>query len=384
MNDNNDGQRRNRLHVQLASLLLGSASVACGSSTSGSDDAADGSTSSAITTAPGATSGFTSGEASDAADATATSPEDGDSDGSTETSGAHDEARMLVAFDLAANEIPEGITSDGDHLYVGLSLLGRIVRVDLHGSVEDFGALPTTPEPLFAGGLATLADGSVLFTAAGFSPSEATGVYRIPAEGGTATLISTHPGYAFPNALAPDDAGDVYVSDSIAGAIFKIAADGTTQLWSDDPLLAAGDVPACGESEAPFRIGPNGIAIDDSALIVVNTDQASILRIPIREDGSAGEVERVIGPDCDNLNGPDGIAVEAPGRWLVAVNGSDTLVAVTAGGTLELVSNTELLDHPASVEVVEGTNGRYALVTNHPFGGDPATARPGVVEIPLP
>ncbi len=74
------------------------------------------------------------------------------------------------------------------------------------------------------------------------------------------------------------------------------------------------------------------MAIDanNSNLFVTNSDRASIIRIPIEANNSAGEPEVFIGPDCQDLAGADGVVFdESANDLIVAVNKLDKIVKVS-------------------------------------------------------
>ena len=129
-------------------------------------------------------------------------------------------------------------------------------------------------------------------------------------------------GNAFPapNALVFDSAGNLYVSDSFQGAIFKIASAHTcatpcsVTTVKHDGLLATAGFP-------PF--GANGLALngDETKLFVANTGDDRILRMEL----PAGPLEVF----AESINGADGIAFDGKGRLLVAANQADEDVMIS-------------------------------------------------------
>ena len=98
-----------------------------------------------------------------------------------------------------------------------------------------------------------------------------------------------------PNFGAFSDDGSLYVTDSGEwreddGLVFRVA-DGSTEVWSDEPVGF-----------------PNGCCLtaDGDALLVVETTRRRVVRIPIRDDGSAGPMD-VVAELPGSL--PDGIAL---------------------------------------------------------------------------
>lgn len=128
-----------------------------------------------------------------------------------------------------------------------------------------------------------------------------------------------------PNGLAFDGPGNLYVSDSFQGAIFRIDAPAacapacavTTVIH--DSLLATAGFP-------PF--GANGIALssDESALFVANTGDDRVLTLNLASN--------TLTVFAESINGADGIAFDERGRLWVAANQADEAVALNANGRI--------------------------------------------------
>jgi len=212
-----------------------------------------------------------------------------------------------------------------------------------------------------------------------FDPSVQPGIYRVPAAGGQAALFAKAPGMVFPNGLAFDANGVLFVTDSAAGALYKVSPSGTASVWVSSPLFA-GDAKECGGSGNPFPIGANGIVARDGAFYVTNTDKGLVVRVASAPDGSARPPEVVAGPDCGALAGADGLVVDGAGDLVVAVNRQNQLVRLASRGRMDVITQNGALDFPASV-----TRGASAVfVTNFALAnassGKPA--HPGLLRIP--
>jgi len=126
-----------------------------------------------------------------------------------------------------------------------------------------------------------------------------------------------------PNALVFNAAGDLFVSDSFQGAIFKIANVHTcpggcpVTTVKHDGLLATAGFP-------PF--GANGLALssDETTLFIANTGDDRILRMEI----ASGDIAVF----AESINGADGIAFGKDGRLWVAANQADEVVALNDVG----------------------------------------------------
>src|SRR5260370_10855414 len=88
-----------------------------------------------------------------------------------------------------------------------------------------------------------------------------------------------HPGLgAGLNDVSFDKAGNVYVSDSFQGVVWKTGRQGgVAAVWVDDPLLRTSGVP-------PF--GANGLRFNNqqTALFVANTGNDTIVKVPVESD----------------------------------------------------------------------------------------------------
>jgi sugar lactone lactonase YvrE len=273
---------------------------------------------------------------------------------------------VIADFDPAAGQLPEGIAVLGGQAYVGLAPTGEIVGVDLDpvGAPAGYANLPPPAAgTAFMTGMEVDATGQLYVAMASFAGDPAPGIYRAPAGGGAATLFASDPGMYFPNGLAFASDGSLLVTDSAAGAVFQVADDGSVTSWSADPLLA-GDPTACGGSADDLLIGANGIAIGDDAVFVANSNLATIVRIPILGDGSAGEAAVYSGPDCGTLVGADGLVLGGGGELYVAVNALNHIARVDGAGRVTVVLEDPLLDFPASLAITEIGGMPTLLITN--------------------
>lgn len=142
-------------------------------------------------------------------------------------------------------------------------------------------------------------------------------------DGSQDTIIFGSNNAPAPNAFEFDKQGNLYVSDSFQGAIFRIDNVGTCTLpcpvttLKHDPLLATAGFP-------PF--GANGLAFnsDESALFIANTGDDRILRLEMKSGA--------ISVFAESLNGADGIVFDRLGRLWVAANQNDEVVALNANG----------------------------------------------------
>ena len=124
------------------------------------------------------------------------------------------------------------------------------------------------------------------------------------------------------NDLTFDKAGNVYVSDSFRGAVWKTGpSGGAGAQWVQDSLLVPNGVP-------PF--GANGLRFDEGEknLFVANTSNDTIVRVPVDSDGGAG-VPTVF---TNSVSGADGLLVDAEGNLWVCANQADEIVVIDKSG----------------------------------------------------
>jgi sugar lactone lactonase YvrE len=250
---------------------------------------------------------------------------------------------------------PEGVAVDksGNVFVSFFDPLGQVWKFTPNGDT------PVVCSLTVALGLAVDAPGNA-FVAGGTLTAEGllTAVFRIPREGGPCEQIPGTEQIVNPNALAFDKVGNLYVTDSLLGRIYRTSPGGQVELWSDDPLLSFADPPNFAE------VGANGIQYWKGSLIVANTDLVSILRIPVLDDGSAGAVEVLHNAFVDPgpLFIPDGIALDTNGDIYVADPGLSQLVRVARDGSFaELVAAAPSgapLDSPTSLTFGTGMQDR--------------------------
>ncbi|HSB68769.1 MAG TPA: SMP-30/gluconolactonase/LRE family protein [Candidatus Methylomirabilis sp.] len=140
---------------------------------------------------------------------------------------------------------------------------------------------------------------------------------------GASTIFATIPGGAAagPNALTFDGAGNVYVSDSFQGIIWRIGPNGGTPVaWVTSPLLTTAGFP-------PF--GANGLGFNKArtALFVTNTGNDTVVKIPV-SNGTAGDPVVFV----NSINGADGLILDHEDNLWVAANQADEIVVVNPSG----------------------------------------------------
>jgi sugar lactone lactonase YvrE len=126
------------------------------------------------------------------------------------------------------------------------------------------------------------------------------------------------------NALTFDKQGNVYISDSFNGVIWKTGPlGGLPTAWSSDPLLQPGT-----GLTPPF--GANGVEFNNAGtvLFVANTATHQIIQIPANPNGTAGTASIFI----TGINAPDGIAIDRNDNLWVCANQEDEIVVIDKTG----------------------------------------------------
>jgi sugar lactone lactonase YvrE len=140
---------------------------------------------------------------------------------------------------------------------------------------------------------------------------------------GASTVFMTVTGNSGLNALTFDQPGNVYVSDSFQGIIWKTGpSGGAGTMWVSDPLLTTTGIP-------PF--GANGVEFNHAGttLFVANTGNDTVVQIPF-SNGNPGKPSVFV----NSINGADGIAIDSHDNLWVAANQNDEMVVVSPSGKL--------------------------------------------------
>ena len=150
-------------------------------------------------------------------------------------------------------------------------------------------------------------------------------VLRVDPTSGSSSVFATVPGTAGINALTFDSAGNVYVSDSFQGIIWRIDMNGGVPTpWVTDPSLSTKGTP-------PF--GANGLAFNNkqTALFVANTGNDTVVKIPVSTSGGSlvpGTPEVFV----NSINGADGLIIDEQDNIWVCANQSDEIVVIDKTG----------------------------------------------------
>jgi gluconolactonase len=229
---------------------------------------------------------------------------------------------MTVTTVVDGLDHPEGVAWGPDgHLYAG-GEAGQIYKIDVEAGTVD--QIATTGG--FVLGLAIDRDNNVYAC-----DSELRAVVRVTPEGAVSEYSSGSQERPMqtPNYPVFDRYGNLYVSDSGSwpeggGCIFRVSPDGKTEVWSTEVARFA-----------------NGLALspDGGILYVVESTLPGVSRIPLNEDGSAGQAEPVV-----ELPGtvPDGIAFDVEGRLFISCYRPDRIYTFDPDAGLQILAEDPL------------------------------------------
>jgi len=255
-------------------------------------------------------------------------------------------------------------------VYTQEQCTGDVYEIDRHGTASVIGnidyGVSNDEYCNQAGGLgmAIGADGDLWVAVISWVP-ESHGVWRVGRDGSAELAVPMSFEVApVPNGLAFDSRGNLYVTESLVGGIWKVEPGGEATLWLEDELLAPPGGPWTG-------FGANGIAFRHRSLYVANTDRGIVLRVPIRRDGSAGEPTVI----SSGLVGPDGLAFDTFGQLFAITAYGGEVVRVRRGREPEVVVDLRGagVDYPASLAFKRNPQGNdTAYITNFmPLEGQP-------------
>lgn len=176
-------------------------------------------------------------------------------------------------------------------------------------------------------------------------------VLKVNPYNGMSDVFATIPGGAGagPNVLTFDNVGNVYISDSFQGVIWRTDASGigdapgVPEKWVEDSLLMPNGVP-------PF--GANGLAFNkhESAMFVANTSTDQIIKIPLPSgpSGAPGTPEVFV----NSVNGADGLIIDKHDNLWIAANQEDEIVVVepTEGRVIAKLGDFDGIDSHGRVK----------------------------------
>lgn len=305
------------------------------------------------------------------------------------------------SFDPSQGQFLEGLAIDKHgNIYVGLAFLGEIWKFAPDGTLTAPFATLDIAHGQFGGAIVGLAvdhQGNVYVCNAS-NVAGTHGIWKVDRNGHAALFAAldplSHPEatpltpyppfgsppleYGFPNGMAFDEAGNLYVGDSPLGLIWKITKKGQAEVWLQDQLLNV---------TTPDGFGANDIEFDSGSVFVSNLEQGSVVRIKMPVDHQR-PIPEVFVRD-PSLFGADGLAFDVSHNLYMAIDVQNTLVRITPDGTITtLATSTNGLDYPASTSFGQTPGERTVLYFTNAglIFGTPSLQKidVGVRGVPLP
>ncbi|GHE57954.1 hypothetical protein [Streptomyces capitiformicae] len=264
--------------------------------------------------------------------------------------------RIVAHFDFAKGQTPENIALEPDgSADLTFASARQVAHVTKNGHTRIRATLPAEANPNtpvvgddIVLGIVRAHDGTLYVTYA--TGTSKTGVWRIDPDGSRPRQIAQLPADGLPNAIGLDERwGVLYVADSVLGTVWRVPKEGgEPTAWATATELAP--VPA---SAGGFGVGVNGLKVHHDAVWVSNTDRRSLLRIPVRPNGSPGPVQT----KATGLTGIDDFAFTGHGDTVLAsLIVSNEVALVRPNGSRSIVlTQKDGLSNPTSVAVRHGT-----------------------------
>jgi len=160
-------------------------------------------------------------------------------------------------------------------------------------------------------------------------------VLKVNPLNGASSVFSNIGGGSGLNGLTFDSSGNVYISDSFQGTIWRTGpTGGVATAWVTDALLTTTGKP-------PF--GANGIAFNSTgtALLVANTGDDAVITVPVTS-GIAGKPMVL----AYSVNGADGLITDEDDNIWVVANQSDEIVVLDrTGKVIAKLGDFDGIDH---------------------------------------
>lgn len=256
----------------------------------------------------------------------------------------------VATFDPTQGQLPEGIAVDKEgNIYVGFFPTGQILKITPQGEQSIFATLDVSGA-VFGGGMVGFAldEEGNLYVCNATGVASTHGIWKVDRNGASRRIAALDP-TGFPNDLVFDKDGNLFVTDSYLGEIWKVSKIGEAKVWLQDPLLAP-----------VFAYGANGIAIDGDDLFVVNTDQATVVRIKVGDENRPPHAEVFAGSPL--LFGADGISFDVQHNAYVTSDYIDMVLRLSPDGTVQtLATVNDGLDFPADTAFSQAPGQRSFL-----------------------
>jgi sugar lactone lactonase YvrE len=271
------------------------------------------------------------------------------------------QVETVVQFNPSLLETPESIAIDRENnVYVSLALTGEIRKIAPDNTQSTYVTLPLGAPPLtmcgpFFGGVVgiTFDEQENLYASLASCDPGSRGVWKIPRDG-QPTRIAALSMQSLPNGIV-HHRDSVYVADSVAGAIWRVAdTGGTLQLWATGPALA----------QVPNGLpGPNGLKLFEGEMYVSNPSQSTVVAVRVQPDGSSGAARtHAPGVFCDDF------AFDVHGNLYCTTDPFNSVLRIAPNGSIDtILTAADGLDGPTAALFGRGAEGFELYITNAAF-----------------
>lgn len=313
---------------------------------------------------------------SDVAADTNVGPDTGADTGNTEASGGTPKLALIKNFDPSKFELPESLVIHDNNFYMSLAIAYKVIKLSADGQTQtDFVQMPQGDpnKSSLISGVEFDKAGNLYVGYVAFDPTQpAPGLYKVAAGTTTPVLYASGADLQFPNGICIDDAtGNIYLTNSVAGNIYKIVPnpDGgapTATVWLTAPELI-GDEKLC-SGHNPFPLGANGISARpaaDGTIYINSTDKGLLLKANIND--ATPHVTVVAGaPGSCELHGADGLGYDDANKIVyMALNANNAVarVELNNGNKVTKIFSGSPLDFSSDVRLgtINNTPGVYMI-----------------------
>ncbi len=273
--------------------------------------------------------------------------------------------REIVNFDPNSNELPGSIIIGEDSdLYVSFPFINEIRRYTETGSLINTFSLPIPADNLVSG-LAVKWNQNIYVVVNSFYSlfTDANGIWEITPKGKIRQFAKIKSG-KYPSNLVFDKSDHLYLTDSVHGEILKIDRDGNVSTWLKHHLLK-GD--PYGSIIAGVPNGASGIVMGKKSkdLYVANTDMGYIVKVKIKQDGSAGKARLFV--KNSSLIGVSSISINRRGILYATVPNQNTILGITKKKKIEVISTGNYLEYTNGITMKKNKGINLGFFINGSF-----------------
>jgi hypothetical protein len=321
--------------------------------------------------------------------------------------------QFTSTFSVTENAVGLEIDDKGDVL-TGILFTGEIQKITPEGKASHFAQLPVVnpvpPPPIcplrpdpppaaqvrtaFMTGFARHKNGDLYVGLPTCDPAT-NGIWRVSPDGSQTELFASLPVEDLPRGLALTNAefplyvtnlhdfrpektranckaalGTADPNDDCTLKVWRISSTGEVETWVESALFYGNP-----DSPLDHPHGVSGIVVDEAGQNVYTTvtDYGRVVRIPIENDGRAGNLEVVFETDLDKpaeqreLFGIDGIKIGPDGNFYIVSIRTDQLIGIRPGeNTHTVIVAGHPLDGPTQLafgkrRLSDGTRGKGTL-----------------------